>query len=70
MVPKAKTEEKEASLIVKSAVRKYVNSKDCNISSEVLQKTLNKAVKKILDVSIENAKNAKRKTIKPQDVPK
>ncbi len=70
MSPKAKTEVKEASLIVKSAVRKYVNEKECNIASEVLQKTLNNAVKKILDQSVENAKADKRKTIKPKDIPK
>lgn len=63
------SKEKEASLIVKSAVRKYVNAQDCNIASEVLNKTLNKAVKKILDTSIQNAKDKKRKTIKPADVP-
>ena len=61
---------KEASLIVKSAVRKYINSKDCNVASEVINKTLNKAVKKILDTAIQNAKDKKRKTVKPSDVPK
>ncbi|MHA1379803.1 MAG: histone-like protein [Candidatus Helarchaeota archaeon] len=70
MAPKANTETKEASLIVKSAVRKYLNSKNCNVSAEVLQKTLNNAIKKILNQAIENAKNAKRKTIKPSDIPK
>ena len=62
-------EKKEASLIVKSAVRKYINSKDCNVAAEVINKTLNKAVKKILDTAIQNAIDKKRKTIKPSDVP-
>ena len=56
------------SLIVKSAVRKYVNSKGCNIASEVVNNTLNKAVRKLLDKSMENAANKKRKTVKPSDV--
>lgn len=69
MAEKKSSEEKSASLIVKSAIRKYVNSKECNISSEVLNDTLNEAVKKILDKSIDNARLQKRKTIKPSDVP-
>lgn len=72
MSPKAKEKPKEASLIVKSAVRKYINEKDCNVAGEVLQKTLNNKIKKILDIAIDNAKNDKppRKTIKPRDIPK
>ena len=55
-------------MIIKSTIRKYVNSKGCNISSEVLNKTLNNTLKKILDKGIEKAKTENRKTIKPKDV--
>ena len=59
---------KLGSMIVKSTIRKYVNSKGCNISSEVLNKTLNGTLKKILDKAIEKAKSQNRKTLKPKDV--
>ena len=68
MPSKPKDEAKSASLIVKSAIRKYVNAKGCNISSEVLNNTLNKAILKILDKAIEKASNDKRKTLKPSDI--
>jgi len=59
---------KLGSLIVKSTIRKYVNSNGCNISSEVLNKTLNDILKKILDRAIGKAKKENRKTLKPRDL--
>ncbi|MHA1144454.1 MAG: hypothetical protein ACTSRW_06935 [Candidatus Helarchaeota archaeon] len=60
--------EKEPNLFVKAAVRKYVNSKGCNISKEVLGgNVLNKSIKKVLDDAIEHAKGAKRKTLMAKD---
>ena len=68
MSSKKSSQAKDASLIVKSAIRKYVNSKGCNVSSEVINKTLNNAVKKLLDKGIEHAKSQNRKTIKSKDI--
>ncbi|MHA1301783.1 MAG: histone-like protein [Candidatus Helarchaeota archaeon] len=59
---------KLGSLIVKSTIRKYVNGNGCNISSEVLNKTLNDILKKILDRAIRKAKKENRKTLKPRDL--
>ncbi len=68
MAEKQTKKVKLGSMIIKSTIRKYVNSKGCNVSSEVLNKTLNNTLKKILDNAIEKAKSQNRKTLKPKDV--
>ena len=62
------SEKKEASLFVKAAVRKYVNSKECNVAGDVIKgSTLNNMIKKLIDGAIINAKANKRKTIQAKD---
>ncbi|MFX1250330.1 MAG: histone-like protein [Promethearchaeota archaeon] len=55
-------------LIVKSAVRKFVNEKECNVSSEVVNEALSMAVAQLLERAIERAKGNNRKTVMPQDL--
>ena len=62
------SDKKEPSLFVKAAVRKYVNSKECNVAGDVIKgATLNNMIKKLIDGAIKNAKAAKRKTIQAKD---
>ena len=61
-------EKKEPTLFVKAAVRKYVNAEECNISGEVINGTaFNNQIKKLLELAIERAKKAKRKTLMAKD---
>jgi len=59
---------KTGNLIVKTTIRRYINSQGCNVSAEVLNKTLNLILKNLLDKAIEHAKNENRKIIKPRDL--
>lgn len=62
------SENKEPALFVKAAVRKYVNSKECNIAGDVIKgQTLNNIIKKLIDGAIKNAKEDKRKTLQAKD---
>ena len=61
-------EKKEPTLFVKAAVRKYVNAAECNVAGEVINgSALNNQIKKILDMAMDRAKKAKRKTLMAKD---
>ncbi|NHI92904.1 MAG: hypothetical protein EAX96_10420 [Candidatus Lokiarchaeota archaeon] len=61
-------EKKEPTLFVKAAIRKYVNTGECNIAGEVINgNALNNQIKKLLDLAIERAQKAKRKTLMAKD---
>ncbi|MHA1785382.1 MAG: hypothetical protein ACTSVY_05890 [Candidatus Helarchaeota archaeon] len=61
-------EKKEPTLFVKAAVRKYVNSNECNVAGEVINgNALNNQIKKILDLAMQRAKKANRKTLMAKD---
>jgi histone H3/H4 len=65
---KASTEKIEA-LFVKSKVREYIKSKDCNTASAVLDgELLNGIITKMLDKAITRAKANGRKTVKDRDL--
>lgn len=57
-------------LFVKSKVREYVKSKDCNTSASVLDNDgkLNLAIIDVLDKAIARAKANGRKTLKGRDL--
>ncbi|MGV9172468.1 MAG: DUF1931 domain-containing protein [Promethearchaeia archaeon] len=56
-------------LFVKSKVREYIKSKDCNTSGDVLDgDSLNNAIVEILDKAIARAKANKRKTVQEKDI--
>jgi histone H3/H4 len=56
-------------LFVKSKVRDYIKSKDCNTSGAVLDgDSLNNAIIEILDKAISRAKANKRKTVQEKDI--
>lgn len=56
-------------LFVKSKIREYIKSKDCNTSSSLLEgDILNKRIIEILDRAIERAKANGRKTVKARDI--
>jgi len=62
------SKEKPTTLFVKAAVRKYVNSKECNVAGEVINGVaLNNQIKKILDIAMQKAKKDKRKTLQAKD---
>lgn len=64
----SKTTSKELTLFVKSAIRKAVNQKGCNVSKDVISgNVLNNQINKILDLAIANAKKHKRKTLMAKD---
>jgi len=61
-------EKKEPTLFVKAAIRKYVNTGECNIAGEVINgNALNNQIKKLLDLAIERAQKSKRKTLMAKD---
>ncbi len=56
-------------IFVKSKVRDYVHSKECNTSGDVLDgDALDKVLKEILDKAIERAKANNRKTVMEKDL--
>lgn len=56
-------------LFVKSKVREYIKSKDCNTSSKVLDgDKLNNLIIDILDKASQRAKDNGRKTVKARDL--
>jgi histone H3/H4 len=56
-------------LFVKSKIREYIKSKDCNTSSSILEgDMLNNRIVEILDRAIDRAKANGRKTVKARDV--
>jgi len=64
-----KAKEKADILFVKSKVRDYVHSKECNASSDVLDgDSLDKIIKGLLDRAIERAKANNRKTVMEKDL--
>ncbi len=63
------SEEKSDALFVKSKVKDYFHSKDCNASSDVIDGgSLNKIIMNILDKAIDRAKSNGRKTIMAKDL--
>lgn len=71
MAKKTDTEkiEKIDPLFVKSKVREYIKSKDCNTASAVLDGALfNGIIKKMLDKAIARAMANGRKTVKDRDL--
>jgi len=68
MAKKTGTEKIEA-LFVKSKVREYIKSKDCNTASAVLDgEILNSIITKMIDKAITRAKANGRKTVKDRDL--
>jgi len=56
-------------LFVKSKIREYIKSKDCNTSSSILEgDMLNERIVEILDRAIDRAKANGRKTVKARDI--
>ncbi len=56
-------------LFVKSKVRDYIHSKECNASGDVLDgDALDKVIKNILDKAIDRAKANNRKTVMEKDL--
>lgn len=65
----AKKTPKNEPLFVKSKVREYIKSNDCNTSAGVLDgDTLNDYIIWYLDKAIERAKANGRKTVKARDL--
>ncbi|TXT62109.1 MAG: hypothetical protein BAJALOKI3v1_670009 [Promethearchaeota archaeon] len=56
-------------LFVKSKVRDYIKSKDCNTSGDVIDgDSLNNRIIDILDKAVERAKANGRKTVQEKDL--
>jgi len=56
-------------LYVKSKIRDYLKSKNCNTSSGVIDgEKLNARIIEILDRAVDRAKRNGRKTVKPRDI--
>jgi len=56
-------------LYVKSKIRDYLKSKNCNTSSGVIDgEKLNARIIEILDRAVDRAKKNGRKTVKPRDI--
>ncbi len=56
-------------LVVASKVKAYIKEKgECNTSAETIE-ALSKVLEKVIDDSIANAKEQKRKTVMARDVP-
>lgn len=65
----AKKTSKVEALFVKSKVREYIKSKDCNTSGDVIDgDALNDAIVEILDKAIGRAKANGRKTVQEKDL--
>lgn len=61
--------EKSEVIFVKSKVRDYVHSKDCNTSSDVLDGgALDKIIRELLNKAVERAKANNRKTVMSKDL--
>lgn len=66
---KKKSSDKVEPLFVKSKIREYIKSKDCNTASAVLDgNELNDLIIELLDKAIERAKANKRKTVQDRDI--
>ncbi len=64
-----KNKEKSELIFVKSKVRDYVHSKECNTSGDVLDgPALDKIIREVLDKAIERAKANGRKTVMDKDL--
>ena len=60
---------KVEALFVKSKIRDYIKSKDCNTASAVLDgNALNDIIIEMLDKAISRAKANKRKTVQERDI--
>ena len=56
-------------LFVKSKVREYIKSKECNTSGDVIDgPALNNAIIEVLDKAIARAKANNRKTVQEKDL--
>ena len=56
-------------LFVKSKIREYIKSKECNTSGDVIDgPALNEAIISILDAAIARAKANGRKTVQEKDL--
>lgn len=65
----AEKEEKSDALFVKSKVKEYLHSKECNAAGEVIDGgMLNDVMKEILDKAIDRAKGNGRKTVMGKDL--
>lgn len=65
----AKKDVKVEALFVKSKVREYIKSKDCNTSGDVIDgESLNDCILEILDKAIKRAKANGRKTVQEKDL--
>ena len=66
MAKKAKTVD---ALFVKSKIREYIKSKECNTSSGILDgDSLNSIIMDMLDKAVARAKANGRKTVKDRDL--
>jgi histone H3/H4 len=64
-----KAESKAEALFVKSKVRDYIKTKECNTSGDLIDgDSLNKVIMDILDKAIERAKANGRKTVQEKDL--
>jgi histone H3/H4 len=62
-------ESKTEALFVKSKVRDYIKTKNCNTSGDLIDgDSLNKVIIDILDKAIERAKANGRKTVQEKDL--
>ena len=69
MTEEKKSEGGSETLFVKSKVREYIKSKDCNTASAILDGDIfNKAIMEVLDKAIERAKANGRKTVQVKDL--
>lgn len=64
-----KASKSDDSLIVKSKIRDYIKSKDCNTAGDLVNgNALNDAIKALLDAAVERAKANGRKTVQSKDL--
>jgi len=64
-----KKEEKVDALFVKSKIRDYIKSKDCNTAGDLIDgDALNNAIVELLDKAIARAKANGRKTVQEKDL--
>ena len=63
------SEDKSDALFVKSKIKDYFHSKECNASGDVIDgAALNNIIKNLLDKAIDRAKSNGRKTIMAKDL--
>ena len=65
----AKARKRKSSFIYVSELKKYAKGKNVKVSQKFVDE-LNKAVTKILDISIEKCNKMKNKTLLPKHLPK